>query len=251
MTRSHRIGWLSLFVGVFAIGHSATATVLTFDFFSNSDKTIRAINNQPVHQAYGDRVSDFDPADAIATDLYVAYGSAGGPTPNVTVEYWWYRKSDGTTNGMGGANRWDFGYGGMEYVAFGSNNTAHLSQITFVPDPGYTVQINSFDYARWTTATMFYTGLTLKIVANANTPDERLLWQAGPDETITFPAPFQTASPMVFGRPGETVSILWGMSANVALDNISFTQHLPEPATSLMLVPGIAMLARGRRRARS
>ena len=136
---------------ILAVTNICQATMLTFDQFVDPAKTIRvANNNQLPNQAYGDNVSDFSPAGPV-NGQYVNYGSDGGLTPNVAVEYRWYLPSDGS-GGLGGSLMFNFGYGPLEYVAYAAaGGSPWLSEIRFIPEADYSVRINSFDYAGFNT----------------------------------------------------------------------------------------------------
>lgn len=241
-----RYSILAVLVVLVATGHSA-ATVLTFDIFTDPAKTTRIANNSILNVMYGDNVSDFDPAEPVGAH-YVRYGSGGGITPNVSVAYWFYVRATGGIDGEGSSTTWGSTtqYGGMDNVVYARNGTTYYSQIEFIPEPGYSVRINSLDYGGWLTD---QPGLTLKIVANANGPDARLLWQAGPDGGVTFPGTYASVTPMTLGRPGEKISLIWGGSNLAAIDNLSFSQFLPEPATAALLALGLGACCT--RRARS
>jgi hypothetical protein len=219
---------------------NASASVLTFDQFTDSARTTRIPNNLLMNQAYGDNITDFSPATPVGGN-YVDYGSGGGLTPNIKVAYRWYDTLQPTNpnlnnNGPGGVFGWNTQYGGLTYVIFSDPDTLNqmrwLSEVQFTPEPGYSVRINSLDYAGFQTN---QPGQTLKILGDANSLGAQLLWSAGADGTVNFPATAATLTPAITGAPGQTLSILWGFSDRGGLDNISFSQVVvPEPTSGIM-----------------
>lgn len=218
---------------------SARGSVLTFDEFTNAAKTIRVpvgSTGSPPNQSYGDNISDFSPVAPVG-GRYVNYGAAGGYTPNIAVAYRWYDTLDPTNpdpdhNGPGGSFGWNTGYGTLQHVIFSDADTLNrnrwLSEVQFTPEPGYRVTLSSLDFAGYQGA---QSGQTLKIVADANSPSAQVLWSAGADGAVTFPAVAGTLSPLVKGLPGQTLSILWGYSDRSGLDNITFSQTVVPEAT--------------------
>jgi hypothetical protein len=227
----------------------ASGSVLTFDQFTDAAKTIRVpvgSTGSPPNQFYGDNITDFSPSGPVG-GRYVNNGSAGGYTPNIAVAYRWYDTLDPTNpnpdnNGPGGSFGWTTGYGGLLHVIFSDADTLNrdrwLSEVQFTPDPGYQVTLSSFDFAGYLGA---QAGQTLKIVADANSPGAQVLWSAGPDGAVTFPALAETLYPLITGAPGQTLSILWGFSDRSGLDNIQFSQEsVPElPYTRLVVFGAI------------
>lgn len=220
------------------VSGQAPASILTFDQFTDPDKTVRIPNDLLANQSYGDNIDDFSPTAPVGGQ-YVNYGAGGGLTPNIKVAYRWYDTLQPTNpnpnnNGPGGVFGWNTQYGGLLYVIYSNPDTLDrkrwLSEVQFTPEPGFSVRINSLDYAGFQTA---QPEQTLKILADANSASPQQLWSAGADGTVIFPATAATLSPAITGAPGQTVSILWGFSDRSGLDNISFSQvrAVPEPAT--------------------
>src|SRR5690242_3798320 len=95
----------------------ARATQLTFDIYTNAAKaeTDRAANNIVVPPAYGDNVSDFDPSTPVSGQ-YFRYGTNGGFTPHITLEYrFWNNPGD---NGGANGRIWTTGYGNLTNVLY-------------------------------------------------------------------------------------------------------------------------------------
>jgi len=138
---------------------------------------------------------------------------------------------------------WSTGYGDLVNVAFASS-TGFLAEISFTPDAGYGVRLNSFDLAGWPLAD--YADQPLVIYdANYNVlVNYSPLDVAGANGTHTFVAPNLTH----FG----TIHIQFSNTWNVGIDNVNFDQlsAVPEPSTiasaAFAAVAGLVVLRRRR-----
>jgi len=229
----------------------AAATVLTFDIFDDAPKTDRFNNAVFIPQSYGDNVSDFSPTGASVEGKYYNYGSAGGFTPNVKVEYRFWQTTDPTNpspgnNGPPNGLMWDTGYSTLNYVVYNAYGPTWLQEMRLTPDPGYRVTLESFDAAGYLSASGAH---TLKILQNANSAVAPFMWSAGPDGTVVFPAVVSNYVVNVSVESGNTLSLLYGRNGNAAVDNIVFSQSLiPEPSSVALLALSGWTLLRWRRR---
>lgn len=216
------------------------ATSLTFDIYTNDGKTDLLPNNAFIPQSYGDNVNDFEPAGAFGANYY-SYGTNGGYTPNITVEYGWFLISNPTNSfGLGFAEIWDSGYQGLTNVTFPAAGGLWYTYIAFTPSAGV-AHLESFDLAKFGASTEG--GGTLKLVQNALSANPITLWSAGPDGGVTFGAR-TNYTPNIWIDPGHTLYLVFGTSGNMGLDNITFSA-VPEPTTSLLLmVAGAAAACR-------
>ena len=243
---------------------NAFSAVLTFEVFTDAPKTVPFNGNLSVVSSYGDAVTDFNPAGSFGGNYYT-YGSTGGFTPAIDLSYNYVRYNTTFAEGPAGAIYTPAYYGDLSPAVWSNGVPANgpgtppgtppwnqfYMEFRFTPTSGsIPVSILSFDFA----GAGIQTGLSLKIVQNiATSPVE--LWSAGADGTISTPATGHTTyTPNIAGAAGSTVSLLWGVAAegaannvNVGLSNIAFSQ-VPEPSSTALGVLGIfALLARIRR----
>jgi hypothetical protein len=202
---------------------AAHATVLTFDIQNET-------NQEMIPLAYGDHVGSGGAGD----NPLFSYGSGGGDTSHIGIDYWTNDTSDNPYDHE--LKWWATGYGDLTNVAYMSV-TGGYGQIEFIPDAGYSVTINSFDFGDWLEDE---TG-TLQIVdANKN-----VLWSNNP-----FTAPHSghaSFAPDI--TSSGPISIEWSNSWNMGIDNVSFSETpTPEPASMAALGFGALMLLRSRRR---
>lgn len=108
-----------------ALSTASSATVLTFDMGVTS--------GTQVIQSYGDRVGLANPGN-------FTYGTAGGPTPNVVVDY---------TPVLILSRDPFYRYGDLDGVLYrqAGQNSNGIIEILFTADPGYMVCLLSFDLA--------------------------------------------------------------------------------------------------------
>jgi hypothetical protein len=233
---------------------SAQATILTFNMGQG--------NNAPILQSYGDRVGG-----QFGQPPGFSYGDGGeGPTPNITVDYF---------GGMRISDDPLFKYGDLEKVIFRSNdNTGGIMEFQFVADPGFLVQLYSFDMA-------------VRINFGANPPlEEDLPVKAirvldGPGTTLFYQKLHATDAGTPVTNPGTlipghlplvhnhydfaaanggqpfTAPILriqidlnqvFGKIEHFGVDNIRFGQTgVPTPGAGLVFAGGMIIAARRRR----
>jgi hypothetical protein len=202
---------------------------LTFDIFTDAGKTSRLPNTTFIPQSYGDNVSDFNPS-------FYTYGSAGGFTPHIGVAYRYIHDTQPTNpgafyNGESNGLIWDTLYGDLQYIVYNAYGSEWFEEIRFSSTIEYRVTLNSFDIAGW--PQINYGGQTLKIVQDANSPDAKILWSAGPDGAVTVTGSGPTHdsyTPNITVADGHTLSLIYGKSANIGVDNIVFSESIPEPS---------------------
>lgn len=204
-------------------GNASNATVLTFD--------IDGLNaGNAVPQEYGDRVTS-----AIEGDF--SYGTGGGPTPNVVVEY--------AGSSVDDLSYWTTGYNDLENVIYYEPDGAAGFTITFTADPGYMVSLSGFDVGN------FGTSVTLPSISISDGVMD-LFAQADivlPATSFTHTSfdfsPF-TASQLILQ---VDITGLGGNSDNIGLDNIEFSQVVvPVPAAVWMFGSALLGLMGIRRR---
>ena len=226
------------FVSALLLGAEARATQLTFDLYTDAAKTTPVANNTVVPATYGDNVSDFDPSAPVGGQYY-RYGTNGGLTPHVTIDYrFWNNPGD---NGGANGRIWNTGYGNLTNVVY-PTVTASYVEMRLVPDFGYRVTLTNFDIASFTAAT---TGQTLKILRDAGLPSASVLWSAGPDGTVTVnggAGVHNSYAPNVLVEGGHTLSLIYGQSGNIGVDNVVFIESIPEPTAMAFLALGSIIL---------
>ena len=208
----------ALLVGLGSVG-SAQATELTFNIAG-----LVPFDNIPT--AYGDNVTS-------TTMGPFSYGMGNGFTPNITVDY---RTLNVGSIGTGGGTLhnnldwWNFNYGDLVNVAYPVDPVS-AGEISFVPEPGWAVRINSFDLAGWPDVDM---------------PNQPLLILDGAYNVLLSLGPILVQGD--FAGPRHTtvtpnltfagiVRIQFGNNWNVGIDNINFDQvptgvgpAVPEPS---------------------
>ena len=204
------------------------ATRLTFDQTNGSVIPSTATTTNPL---YGDRVT-------AATMGTYSYGTEGGFTPNVTVAYA-SQFSSGTINGLG---TWGSNYGNLTNVVWtGSTSTENPNNgfLTLTADPGFVVQLQSFRTALWSSGPALYTdirvtdgGSNLLYSSSAANP-------VGGNVLHDFSLAPLTATQL---------TIQFGQGWWIALDDVTFSQAVPEPGTLALLGLGLPLLMRRRTR---
>jgi hypothetical protein len=201
------------------------ATELTF-------KITGAANGSTMPQTYGDRVI----APTVGT---FNYGTGGGFTPNVVVDY------QGSVAGVPNLNYWSTNYNQLVDVVEYEPDGANGYQIILTADPGFTVSLESFDLGN------FGAALTMPGVrvlgADGSVLFSRtnfgIAAQSGPHTDFDF-SPFLTDTRLTIDI---NTTGLGGNSDNIGLDNIRFSQTaIPEPGVMMILPLGFALLRRGR-----
>jgi hypothetical protein len=211
-------------VAVIALSASSAlaqgTTVLTFDITNPTPG-----NGQLINQDYGDRVT----AALVGVSPQFSYGGGSGFTPHVTTLY------DGGSNGP---QFWGPQYGDLTNVIYGEQG--QLLLVTFTPDPGFTVSLNSFDLAGWPDTD--YTINSVQVFTGGGGPafaqNDVLVRGA------TTNGNGQRRTSFSFNNITSTGFLLIqidalnlaGASDNIGIDNISFSQsptvavNGPEPA---------------------
>ena len=236
-------------IGLVALACSAQGTVLTFNMGATEGQ-----NASDLYQAYGDRVGNpiFD-----AINPQFTYGSGGGPTPNITVEY-----RPGLLFGSSQAPSRRFGdLDNVLYRQFGGDN---VIEIDLQPDPGVAVCLYSFDLAA-----VLSENLPVQYVLVTDSLGNKLFRDApnsgGPlpiipavdgsnnptRRTYDFSAfPGGRLQPD-FGR-GIQIKIGVGQIPTkvdrIGIDNIKFGQHIIPSPGALALAAGAGLLVARRRR---
>lgn len=236
---------------------SAQATSLTFDVYTDSSKTTFA-NANPISQSYGDNVTNFSPTGAFGS-YYFNYGSAGGFTPHVTVEYRFLsialpQDPSPGQNGPPNGYLWNYDYGDLTNVLYGiyggtangTNVPGWYMEIRLTADPAYRVTLSNFDISSWPHVDRG--GQDLKIIRDANSATAATLWSAGPDGTVVVhgstPA-HDSYTPMVTVADGHTLSLIYGNGAagpDIGVDNLIFFESVPEPSLLAMTGAGLGLL---------
>lgn len=249
-------------VACLLIGQTATgsATTLTFDIYTNAAKTaIPPLGDLDIHslQYYGDSVTDNSPATAFGpSSYYFNYGADGGYTPNIQVDYYEYNLVTGESYGEAfnvPQRFYDLGFGDLTNVLYSWNGAGYpwALEIRFTPLNGKSVVLNSFDMASYYSGTSvtnlaIYKSLpVLGLVAP--------LWDAG-----SFASPANTThtnfTPNVKIDGGDTLSLIFmpaagnniNQSGYQGLDNIIFSETIPEPTALWLLTMGSPLLWRRR-----
>ncbi len=222
----------------------AFSTVLTFDQGQRAGTTVN------LDTAYGDRVS-------AATMGMFSYGTDGGFTPNVVVDY-------GPDSNF---TIWPDNYGDLINVLEYEPEASGPFSVTFTADPGYSVRLVSFDLGGWSNTDYILPMLQVLSGDSILFSASNVLVQgnfAGPRHT-TVDSSFAGFT----GYNAQSLTIvvhqqgLGSASDNIGIDNILFTQagftqpvptgHVPEPSTVLMFTSAFAILvvsARWRRNRR-
>jgi hypothetical protein len=190
-----------------SIALNAHATVLTFDGFEDQ---------ADVPQSYGDRVVDFG----------TAYGSAGGPTPNVVVGYF-------ASNGLP-LSSWSDGYTPLTN-ALSSHEFDVPGYIQFTPDAGYDVILSNFQVAASNDES--FPNSRISVTRGAGP----VLFDTGsftfdPGLAATYPAtPLRSSSPLRINVQDF---------GNLGIDNVAFSQvpTIPEPETYALWLSGLGLL---------
>lgn len=208
-------------LGVAALGGGAQATVLTFSGSA-------FIQQSPVPDAYGDRVT-------ATTDAVNGwdYGVGNGFTPNVVLSY----PVQETTP----FSIWVAGFGDLSF-ALGHLNMG-LGEVVLTPDPGYSVTLHSFDVAPWLEGTPVDSRVRVLDAAD-NVLFDSGLFDAVVGQNYTFPTgPITSTSALRIINTTNNGTRGFGY---LGLDNVSFSQAVPEPSFALVLcaLGGLAISAR-------
>lgn len=236
---------LSLPVAMF-FANPARATVLTFDQFTDSAKTTYRANGLFTTDEYGDNVSDFDPAGVQPGGVYFRYGSAGGYTPNVSVDYRWIEKANHANSGIPEFLMWDTSYGDLSHVVYRGNGamTTWAGIMLFTPAAGYQVTLESFDIAGYLAD---LSGYDYAVFRDFGTGSETSLWT---DSSTAPGTGHLTLSPNITVQAGHTLALYINGDGSLGIDNVQFSESLiPEPASLALLIAGGVLAVSRRRRA--
>jgi len=203
---------------------SAQATILTFDL--NPDIP----NYGDIPGSYGDNVN-------AASDAVGTYLMGNGYTPNVTTEYRTWQISTNTV-AYNNLDFWHDSYGDLSKVAYSVTSSDQFAEITLVPEPGWSIRLNSFDLAGYAVAD--HPGSQVRILdGTSNT----VLLDYSPVTILGSGGTHSTFTPnLTFAGP---LSIRFGYNDwNVGIDNINFDQvtAVPEPETYAMLLAGLGLV---------
>lgn len=236
-------------VAMTALAGAAQGTVLTFNMGA-----VDGQNASDAFQQYGDRVGDpfFDSLNPSFT-----YGTGGGATPNVTVEY-----RPGLLFGSSQAPSRRFGdLTNVLYRQFGGDN---IIEIDLQPDPNFAVCLYSFDLAA-----ILSENLPIQYVLVTDMLGNKLFRDApnsgGPLPIVpavdggglpthrTYDFTTLTGGPL---QPdiGRGIQIKIGVGQiptkvdRIGIDNIKFGQHAVPTPGALALMAGAGLLAARRRR---
>ena len=215
---------IAVIVAMLSAAHATSASVLTFDGLGT---------NTPIPDGYGSRIVSTGPA----------IEAGNGFTPNVVLTF--------SPNGGDGFQT----YNDSEWRAAQLDGTpaGGAFEITFTPDPGYAVRVNSFefdDYANYAAGHSFNWELragstVLRSATGVNVPADTSEDGTGADNLLIN---IGMASP--FEGP-VTIRIIptAGDPYDRAIDDVNFDQVLvPEPgAAAAALLLAACALARRRR----
>ncbi len=216
-----------------SFAHSASAAVLTFDItgINTSDSL-----NSPSFAGYGDRITSF-------TNGIFSYGSAGGLTPNVVVDYpnnqtlWWLLE-----------------YGNLTNVIYAEESGTSILDVTLTADPGFEVVLDSFDLAGWRGD---YTINSVQVLSGRTS----VFSQSNVFISGTTRTSFNTSNLGSLAASTLTIRFdaanLGSDSDNIGLDNIQFSQRstsfspvgTSEPS-ALVAISAVAGIATFLKRAR-
>lgn len=223
---------------------AASATILPFTIAGGP------ANGDFMPQAYGDRVSSITQTAGSAT---YTYQQGNGWTPNIDVGYGFSFTGSPTASdvALNGPRFWnDSEWQGVFYTR-GVGTSTVFYDVTFTPDAGVGVLVNSFqidDYAS------FRSGHTVgwTVYRNSVAPGNVLAsgistvaadTTSGNADSLTVLTGLSTAH---FGTVILRFDHQAGSGNDLAFDNINFDQVIPSPSAAALA--GLGLLAAGRRR---
>jgi hypothetical protein len=166
-----------------------------------------------------------------------SYGAEGGFTPNVTVAY----RANNPSGTFPGISTWGTGYGNLSNVVWSGNLQSAVPNdgyVTLTADAGFQVSLLSFRTALWSTGPANYTDISVRdglgnVLYSTNAANP-----VGGNVLHDF-----TSSPLT----AQQLEIKFGQGWWIAVDDVTFSQAVPEPGTMLVLGAGLVALARRRR----
>lgn len=165
------------------------------------------------------------------------YGAEGGFTPNVTVAY----RAQNPSGTFPGLSVWSTGYGDLQNTIWsggGSSQVPNDGYVTLTADAGFQVSLHSFRTALWSTGPAQYTDISVRdglgnVLYSTNAANP-----VGGNVLHDF-----TSSPLT----ADVLEIKFGQGWWITLDDVTYSQAVPEPGTMLVLGAGLVALARRRR----
>lgn len=246
---THAAGLLAALLS-FGFAGAAHATILLFDQVRLSDgDLVPTISGNGPEADYGDRVTESPMA---APGGQFTYGDGGeGYTPNITTEF---------SATSGGVAQWTTEYGDLTNVLFGSNNSTALN-VQFSADPGFLVQLYSFDLGGFRFADYTINSVSVFAGNSALFSQNNVLVQG--DATGSRHTAFDFTTPLSGSELLIAIdysNLAGGQRDNIGIDNIRFGQDPPavlappppngvaEPSSLLLLAAGVGALLVRRRR---
>ena len=217
------------FVALLCVSAPLAASVLTFDI------TPAPVPNDPIDQNYGDRIT-------AAVMGGFSYGTTGGFTPNVVVSY-------GPT-GPGPDDYvyfWDQNFGDLQNVVaqFSGATNYGILEVILTADPGFFISLASFDLAGWNRSDWTINSLQVfddstggVMFSATNVPIEGD--GVGPGHSA-FAFGTGLWSDKLRIRI-DASNLPGGNGVNVGIDNITFSQNVPEPSAALLLGGALCLL---------
>jgi MYXO-CTERM domain-containing protein len=188
---------------------AAQATVLTFETISQLGPSAGG--------TYGDRVTGAGPG----------LGTAGGPTPNIVLDFV-------PTSTSFPFSVYASGYSGL-VSALGHNSFNIPGYVQLTPDAGWDVVLTSFDIGAWGGAS--YPDSRIQVVDTAGTVhfDSGVFTFPGNTVRSYLPEPIRSSLPL---------RLVVQDFGDLGLDNLQFSQvaTVPEPGTWAMWLAGAAVL---------
>jgi hypothetical protein len=185
--------------------------------------------------SYGDNVT----GDGVPLPAY-GYDEGNGWTPNIAVDHE-VRAADDSVIIVADLAYYGAGYATPD-VAYQVGNEL-IGELTFTPDAGYSVRINSFRISVWNDGAT-YTDTVLRL---KNAARDAVLWSTGPESLNSSTGPATVVIPVNYtGNPGQPLRLQFGLDWNIGIDDINFDQVIPEPASALLLMGVTPLLVRRR-----
>lgn len=203
----------------------ASATVLTFDIGS-------AVSGLNIPQAYGDRVTT-------AVSGSFSYGTAGGFTPNIVLDY--------SASSQPNLQMWVAGFSDLTNVIENETDGDNGYTIKLTADAGFLVRLDGFDLGNYG-GQITVPGLRIEDGQGTvlfSRVAFTLAISTQPHQDYDFPGGLSASELNIF----VDTTGLDSASDNVGLDNIAFGQTaIPEPSAFAFGV--IGFLGLGMRRSR-